>query len=108
MERFREHEKEFKMKQYSKWALRADYEKQGNYVDNHAGETGNYSDSYGSNSDENSNSDNSNSDEKDDEYGIEDIDDEEDADDSQLLERDKEWLDSFIHDKLKKSITKVE
>jgi len=27
MERFREHEKEFKMKQYSKRALQADYEK---------------------------------------------------------------------------------
>lgn len=33
MERFREHEKEFKMKQYSKRALQADAEKSGNFVD---------------------------------------------------------------------------
>ena len=33
MERFREHEKEYKMKQYSKRALMQDHEKQGNFVD---------------------------------------------------------------------------
>jgi hypothetical protein len=33
MERFREHEKEFKMKQYSKRALQADLDKMGNFVD---------------------------------------------------------------------------
>lgn len=33
MERFREHEKEFKMKQFSKRALMADYEAQGNFVE---------------------------------------------------------------------------
>jgi len=33
MERFREHEKEFKMKQFSKRALLADFEKQSNFVD---------------------------------------------------------------------------
>jgi hypothetical protein len=32
MERFREHEKEFKMKQYSKRALMADYERKDNFV----------------------------------------------------------------------------
>ena len=37
-----------------------------------------------------------------------DLDDEVGEDDSQLLEKDKEWLDAFIQDKLKKSITKVE
>jgi hypothetical protein len=32
MERFREHEKEFKMKQYSKRALQADFDNKGNFV----------------------------------------------------------------------------
>lgn len=36
MERFREHEKEFKMKQFSKRALQANLEKSGNFVDRRA------------------------------------------------------------------------
>jgi hypothetical protein len=42
------------------------------------------------------------------EIDVAELDEAEEVDDSQLLERDKEWLDAFIHDKLKKSITKVE
>lgn len=48
MERFREHEKEFKMKQYSKRALQADLDRQGNFVDD---------DDYDDESGQNSNSD---------------------------------------------------
>jgi hypothetical protein len=48
MERFREHEKEFKMKQYSKRALAANFEKKGNFVDRRGGS--NSSRSYGSDS----------------------------------------------------------
>lgn len=47
MERFREHEKEFKMKQYSKRALQADYEKQGNFVDG-SDDNSDYNSNYGS------------------------------------------------------------
>jgi hypothetical protein len=50
MERFREHEKEFKMKQYSKRALAADFEKKGNFVDRRGGS--NSSRSYGSSCDD--------------------------------------------------------
>ena len=45
MERFREHEKEFKMKQYSKRALAADFERKGHFVDRRGGS--NSSRSYG-------------------------------------------------------------
>ncbi len=48
MERFREHEKEFKMKQYSKRALMQDHERQGNFVDYSWNSDGSYdSESYG-------------------------------------------------------------
>jgi hypothetical protein len=50
MERFREHEKEFKMKQYSKRALAADFEKKGNFVDRRGGSHS--SRSYGSSCDD--------------------------------------------------------
>jgi len=50
MEMFREHEKEFKMKQYSKWGLRANQEKQSNYIDMkskvQSGSDGEFSDNY--------------------------------------------------------------
>ena len=51
MERFREHEKEFKMKQYSKRALQSSIEKQGNFVDEYKRRGGDSDDSgsYGSN-----------------------------------------------------------
>ena len=54
MERFREHEKEFKMKQYSKRALMQDHERQGNFVDYSWNSDGSYgSGSYGDDSDYN-------------------------------------------------------
>lgn len=52
MEWFREHEKEFKMKQYSKRALMAENENKGNFVERrrrNSDSSGSYgSDSYGS------------------------------------------------------------
>jgi len=111
MERFREHEKEFKMKQYSKRALAANFEKKGNFVDRRGGS--NSSRSYGSDS----GSDEGYGDEYGEhngEYGSDvDVDCEEelsdDADpdniDPMQLAKDKEWLDKFIQDKLKKQIT---
>jgi len=45
MERFREHEKEYKMKQYSKRALMQDHEKQGNFVDYSWNSDGSYGES---------------------------------------------------------------
>ena len=107
MERFREHEKEFKMKQYSKRALAIDFEKKGNFVDKRGGS--NSSRSYGSDS---GSDDNPYGDEANDygEYGSDvEIDEdvmsnESDPDniDPMQLAKDKEWLDSFIQDKLKK------
>ena len=115
MERFREHEKEFKMKQYSKRALAADFEKKGNFVDRRGGS--NSSRSYGDQSDDSDYGDDmSNGD-----YGSdveaegeeelsEDLEIEQDGEnnDPMQLSKDKEWLDQFIQDKLKKQITKVE
>jgi hypothetical protein len=49
MERFREHEKEFKMKQYSKRALAADYERKDNFV---RGGSSDGSHSYGNSDDD--------------------------------------------------------
>ena len=56
MERFREHEKEFKMKQYSKRALAASLEREGNFVQED--DDSNNSHSYGiEDSDENKDDD---------------------------------------------------
>ena len=121
MERFREHEKEFKMKQYSKRALAADFERKGHFVDRRGGS--NSSRSYG---DQSGDSDDYGDEYGDNDYGS-DMELEQDADqnskqsdgeveiemdgennDPMQLAKDKEWLDQFIHDKLKKQITKVE
>ena len=103
MERFREHEKEFKMKQYSKRALAASLENTGNFVS--GDDDSDNSHSYGiEDSDEN---ENSNSDQ---EFDVDEYDHRESGDFSDLtgegdqLAQDKEWLDAFIQDKLKKSI----
>ena len=56
MERFREHEKEFKMKQYSKRALAADYERKDNFVRGGSSDCSGYGDSdddYGSQNSDN-------------------------------------------------------
>jgi hypothetical protein len=116
MERFREHEKEFKMKQYSKRALAADFEKKSNFV-NHRGGS-NSSRSYGSQS---MDSDYDDEFENDGDYGSEkeveaeehipseeEVEPEEGSADPLQLTKDKEWLDSFIKEKLQKQITKVE
>lgn len=126
MERFREHEKEFKMKQYSKRALQADYEKKSNFVDRGGCDSDGNSRSYGSDdySDSEGYSEQSGSDlegAQSEEEEEEDVPQEAEADgadafseggtgvdDSNLLAKDKEWLDSFIHDKLKKQIATVE
>jgi len=68
---------------------------------------------YNSGSYSNSGSNNSYGSENEDESGGSNqeeipIDDEEVEEDSNQLAKDKEWLDSFIHDKLKKQITDVE
>ena len=116
MERFREHEKEFKMKQYSKRALAADYERKDNFVRGNSSGGGSYGDSddeYGSqNSDNPYGSDmdvTSDIDEDADLSDDEEIDLENDGvDDPEQLAKDKEWLDNFIVEKLKKQITTVE
>lgn len=123
MERFREHEKEFKMKQYSKRALAADFEKKGNFVDRRGGS--NSSRSYGDQSDDSDYGDYGDND-----YGSDadqdpegeeeevvsgnnseepvEIEKEDAENDPMQLSKDKEWLDQFIHEKLKKQITKIE
>lgn len=105
------------MKQYSKRALMAENENKGNFVTTrrrtYSDGSGSYgSDSYGS---DNSNSDGSSdrNGSEDGEFGADLDDDDGDAnsqgrDDSNRLAKDKEWLDSFIHDKLKKQIADVE
>ena len=107
MERFREHEKEFKMKQFSKRALQAALDKTGNFVDN-------------DNEDESSGSDDDGSDSRgsmnsvlDDEEGIlsagmEELEDDLSEVDPNQLAFDKEWLAEFISEKLKRAITQVE
>ena len=91
MERFREHEKEFKMKQYSKRALQADQEKQGNFVEREEWFNSGGSDSEDSNEDSNS---------KGSKKSLSEISGDGDFDgevDEQLqLSMDKEWLDNFI------------
>lgn len=119
MERFREHEKEFKMKQYSKRALQADYERQGNFVSQSDEESGiQYSNSSGY--DFSDNSENNGSDEEIDEIASYEDDseeerlrrdsmaDEDEEDNQKQLAKDKNWLENFINDKLKKAITKIE
>ena len=113
MERFREHEKEFKMKQYSKRALAADYERKGNFVDRRYGSQSSHS--YGDSDDDSQyGEENDYGSLDEDEEMIKDLDDSEDGEgelgenDPLQLAKDKEWLDQFIHDKLKKQITKVE
>lgn len=99
MERFREHEKEFKMKQYSKRALAADVENRGNFVQD---ERSDGSHSYG-NSDSEDGSINSNEDFN--EYGYEHKMSGDFSDTGEeSLALDKEWLDAFIQEKLKKAI----
>ena len=67
MERFREHEKEFKMKQYSKRALAANQEHMSNFVQANDSDD---SHSYGiEDSDENQSNNDSNVDYNEDEYG---------------------------------------
>ena len=115
MERFREHEKEFKMKQFSKRALQANLEKSGNFVDR--GNSSDDDDDDSSDNDSNrrsgSYSRNSNS-----EYGHEaesdsvlaesDLDGDPGPMDPNQLALDKEWLGDFIQEKLKKQISQVE
>jgi len=97
MERFREREKEFKMKQYSKKGLKANMDKQ-SYID----KSKVLSDgSYGSMNSDSDMSDFSNDDSvEENSYGREN--DEISDGDSAQLTKDKEWLDNFITEKLKK------
>lgn len=97
MERFREHEKEFKMKQFSKRALQMSLEKSSNFV-----ETGNDN---SSSEDSESNSDNSSNSnfnpygeegEEEVEAMLSEDEDELDENDANRLALDKEWLAKFI------------
>lgn len=110
MERFREHEKEFKMKQFSKRALQMSLEKSSNFVEQDGSD-----DSDGGSNSNSSKSRLSNSNpygeelEEDMEAMLsEDMDDEMDESDANRIALDKEWLAAFITDKLKKAIGKVE
>ena len=102
------------MKQYSKRALMAENENKGNFVDsrrrNYSDGSGSYGDdSYGSDDSRSYGSD-SNPGTDDEDFKAEKEDDDMDGDVrsqghddfSNKLAKDKEWLDSFIHDKLKK------
>ena len=108
------------MKQYSKRALMAENENKGNFVDsrrrNYSDGSGSYGDdSYGSDDSRSYGSD-SNPGTDDEDFKAEKEDDDMDGDVrsqghddfSNKLAKDKEWLDSFIHDKLKKQIAEVE
>jgi hypothetical protein len=126
MERFREHEKEFKMKQYSKRALAAEGEKKGNFVDRRGGSNSSrsygsscddsYGDEYGGEDDYGSDEDHEGQDDDDDagsgannsdlDQAEMELDDE--KNDPMQLAKDKEWLNQFIQEKLKKQITKIE
>lgn len=104
------------MKQYSKRALQADYERQGNFVGNSDYDS-NYSCSYDSEE-----SDGSGGAEEEEEIvePTEPVEEEEKTtrkdsiveepidDNDNILQSDKKWLDDYINDKLKKAITKVE
>lgn len=111
MERFREHEKEFKMKQFSKRALQANLEKSGNFVDRR--DSDDDDDDY---SDGGSCFDSDYSNQSSPEVveipesasNIESDIDGEGAVDSNQLSLDKEWLGEFIQEKLKKQISNVE
>lgn len=87
MERFREHEKEFKMKQYSKRALAADYERKDNFV---RGGSSDGSHSYG-NSDDDYGSERS-----DNPYGSEDP--ASDVDEDAVLGSDEEEFEDLQND----------
>jgi len=87
MERFREHEKEFKMKQYSKRALAADYERKDNFV---RGGSSDGSHSYG-NSDDDYGSERS-----DNPYGSEDP--ASDIDEDAVLGSDEEEFEDLQND----------
>jgi len=102
MERFREHEKEFKMKQYSKRALAASLEHMGNFVQ--GDDDSDNSHSYGIEDSDGSRSDNSNYEFEEDEYAHRESGEYSDMVEGDQLAQDKEWLDAFIQDKLKKSI----
>ena len=107
------------MKQYSKRALMAENENKGNFVERrrrNSDSSGSYgSDSYGSDGSRSYGSQ-SPIGSDDEEFKAEDDNDGMDADAksqghddfSNKLAKDKEWLDSFIHDKLKKQIAEVE
>ena len=105
MERFREHEKEFKMKQYSKRALAASLEHMGNFVQGDDDSDGSHS--YGLEDSDDCNDDDSRSNEgyDQDDYGHRESGEFSEAGlEGDQLAQDKEWLDAFIQDKLKKSI----
>lgn len=102
------------MKQYSKRALMAENENRGNFVDSRRR---NYSDGSGSYGDDSYGSDDSRSYGSQSPNGSDDeevkVEEEEEVIDTDVrsqghddfsnkLAKDKEWLDSFIHDKLKK------
>ena len=102
------------MKQYSKRALMAENENRGNFVDSRRR---NYSDGSGSYGDDSYGSDDSRSYGSESPNGSDDeevkVEEEEEVIDTDVrsqghddfsnkLAKDKEWLDSFIHDKLKK------
>ena len=106
MERFREHEKEFKMKQYSKRALAASLEHMGNFVQGDDDSDGSHS--YGLEDSDENKSDNSNFEFEEDEYTHRESGEYSDIVEGDQLAQDKEWLDVFIQDKLKKSIAQVE
>lgn len=109
MERFREHEKEFKMKQFSKRALQMSLEKSSNFVEDNSDESGSNDDSNSSKMGSGSHANTYGEEiEEDGEAMLSEEVEEEDENGANRLALDKEWLANFIQNKLKKAIGKVE